>query len=218
MDNKNELDWRAPLIPLAATYKDYLPVQYACLCTKFVHKWLSTETRKDELRKLVGLEQLIDHLKEKELGAQEIYNLIKQEIGPFKDTFGKNFFATCEKILLPHLPISSPEAAQCSICFDALVTHILTPCGHAPCCNTCLEQINPKICPFCRQGFSEEVPLNDVRAHKICSGCLKAEPNILFLECKHLLFCEECSSDFCPMCNKKDQQSIKVFLHDNGEN
>lgn len=216
MDNRNELNWRAPLIPLAATYKNYLPVQYACLCTKFFHKWFDTEMRKDELRKLVALDTLIDRLEEGKLDIQEIHSLIKQDIGPFKDTFGKNFFDACEKILLPHFPHCTPQSAQCSICFDALVTHILMPCGHAPCCETCLKKIDPKSCPICRQEFSDEVPLKEIQAYKTCSGCLKAEPNILFLECKHVLFCEECRRDLCPICNKKGP-SIKVFLHDNGD-
>ena len=52
-------------------------------------------------------------------------------------------------------PLNLPSAGspQCSVCFDAPISHLFIPCGHVCCCLSCVAGImdSPtKLCPICR--------------------------------------------------------------------
>ena len=53
-------------------------------------------------------------------------------------------------------PLSSPlphviMAGECTVCLDALNTHVLVPCGHKCVCAGCAEKVRAHgHCPICR--------------------------------------------------------------------
>lgn len=48
----------------------------------------------------------------------------------------------------------------------------------------------------------------------LCVICLTDKKNVAFLPCKHLCCCEECSKKVkeCPMCRKKVEDTIKLYI------
>lgn len=201
----NDLD-RIQIQCAAKQYKTHLSTQYFCLVTKYFHIALSTSTRKEEIKKCERLDELINHLEENDWSALQTHNFIMTQIAPFSDIFGQNFTKICKTILL-----FSPS--ECTVCWSAPASAIM-PCGHMPCCHDCLEQLPNPECPLCRVAYSDLVALEEVYALKACNGCQKIPPDMLIIDCKHLLDCEECFTGFCPLCKKNDAKARKIFLHD----
>lgn len=63
-----------------------------------------------------------------------------------------------------------------------------------------------------KQLIQEE--LEKLQDEKNCVICLENPKNILFLPCKHISCCSECSSQVkeCPMCRAKIDQKIETYL------
>ena len=58
---------------------------------------------------------------------------------------------------LSHLAETNKE---CSVCMEDRETtdfKILNPCGHRF-CQTCIANLNNKLCPYCRTSFTSTVP------------------------------------------------------------
>lgn len=63
--------------------------------------------------------------------------------------------------------------------------------------------------------FDHKVKYNIPNDNKIiCNICFENEKNILFLPCKHLCSCIDCSKNLnrCPICNKKIKKKINFYL------
>ncbi|XP_063908731.1 death-associated inhibitor of apoptosis 1-like isoform X1 [Zophobas morio] len=62
----------------------------------------------------------------------------------------------------------------------------------------------------CEQGSSAS-PDDGILRCKICDS---NERNVIFIPCKHILACDECSRQFnnCPVCRKRIDERMKVFL------
>jgi hypothetical protein len=68
------------------------------------------------------------------------------------EAFGNNISSTRED-LEPSLP-ESISNNECCICFNNILHKIaLVPCGHMKFCDSCIDLLDPKVCPLCKQNF-----------------------------------------------------------------
>ncbi|MCA9507997.1 MAG: RING-HC finger protein [Myxococcales bacterium] len=211
----NKENIKKQLIALAQGYKIYLPNQYACVCTKYLHKVFGSQLRREELRKLVALDNLIERLgtEQDEIITREFLN----DLGPFEDQYAKNFFQNfCDTMeLQKEYQLIEPS---CSICWEKKPSHILLPCGHMPTCELCIKKIEDGECPLCRTKIDQSVPFAEIKTlGPSCIKCKDAQPNILFCDCNHMIECEKCNDNYCSVCRKECQNFVKVFLNDEHE-
>ena len=54
-----------------------------------------------------------------------------------------------------------PEKRLCKVCYDKNIDTVLLECGHRVICHTCMETLNEKVCPCCRQPISRWVRTYD---------------------------------------------------------
>ena len=66
------------------------------------------------------------------------------------------------------------------------------------------------------EDFNEKT--NDDEDKKLCSICLDNKKDHLFMPCRHLCICEDCSKkinikkDKCIICREKIESIIKIYL------
>lgn len=51
----------------------------------------------------------------------------------------------------PQLPLQNDSEQECAVCMESSANSCLIPCGHTDLCMQCAGQLNPKLCPICRQ-------------------------------------------------------------------
>ncbi len=206
-----EENWRQQIYLLSQNYLLYLPSQYACVCTRFFHRTFSSKTALDESRKTLALKQLLIEVKDQEICAEEIADLVT-EMAPFADQFGQSYEQSARMILRPLLS----KTKECAICMERPPSEILNPCGHFAVCAICLDDMREHssslLCPICKTVIKKAVSRDSHFFH--CRACKKAPVEILFVDCGHVSACENCAnSDVCPVCNNASEERIKVFFN-----
>lgn len=201
---ENEGNWRGQLKPLCENYQRYLPNQYICVCTKFFHNLFNTNVVKDEKTKNDQLEEIISHIDEKNWDAQTMADFLSVRMSPFNDDFGKSFAICASKILEPYVE----KWQECFICCDRDANLVYVPCGHLASCENCGRQVSS--CPICKQIPTSVIEFKGTRPGS-CFTCKQAKPKMLFVECQHLVLCEQCDAKQCPVCEEARDIIIKVF-------
>lgn len=56
---------------------------------------------------------------------------------------------------------------------------------------------------------------DEIPEKMLCCVCMERERNIVLMDCKHLVLCENCSTGIskCPICNKNAKEKIKIFYN-----
>lgn len=81
---------------------------------------------------------------------------------------------------------------SCVICFSAEKTTVMSKCGHAVCCSTCLPKMTPDQCPICMKGDGQQF-LQVTKKSRRCMVCPSTCRNLncLNLPCRCMVNCME---------------------------
>lgn len=54
------------------------------------------------------------------------------------------------------------EDVECCICFENEKDIVFAPCGHYTCCESCGNNLNPRLCPICRNAIQQIVKRDEI--------------------------------------------------------
>lgn len=76
---------------------------------------------------------------------------------------------------------------ECSICFTWKANHVALPCGHAGCFGPCLDTLDPRLCPYCRDQFLQSQQVGKFHFILTKKGfalyTLKNDSSLIFFHC-----------------------------------
>jgi hypothetical protein len=61
-----------------------------------------------------------------------------------------------------HKVYGDDEDNECCVCFEKEKDIVFAPCGHYICCETCGNNLNPRLCPICRSDIKQIVKRDQI--------------------------------------------------------
>ena len=84
-------------------------------------------------------------------------------------------------------------------------------------CNSCVDELNNILADINRVAESvkkiQQQKVTEVANYRQCVACMERDKSVLFMPCRHLCVCTECSKEVvkCPVCTSGFSARDKLY-------